>query len=38
VKYQQLEEGHKKKRINFLKTTTLGRLKKEEVHYEIPTT
>jgi hypothetical protein len=38
VKYQQHEEGHKKKRINFKKGTTSRGLKKEEDHYEILTT
>jgi hypothetical protein len=38
LKYQQLEEGHKKKKINLKKGTTSRGLKKEEDHYVIPTT
>jgi hypothetical protein len=37
MKYQQHEEGYKKKRISLERKTTLRVLKREEDHYEIPT-
>ncbi len=37
MKYQQHEEGHKKKRINLERGTTSRGPEKEKDHYEIPT-
>jgi hypothetical protein len=37
VKYQQHEEGHRKKNIGFERETTSGGPKKEEDHCETPT-
>jgi hypothetical protein len=38
MKYQQHEEGYKKKRISLERGTTLRKPKREVNHYEIPTT
>ncbi len=37
MKYQQHEEGHKKKKIGLERGTTSGGPKKEKDHCEIPT-